>query len=93
MDEGITRVRLPRGGELFGKVLNLLGSSRLQVDCQDGKERVCRIPGKLKKRVWTKVDDIVIIRPWDTQSDSRADLVWRYTRIEVEFLRKRGYLK
>ena len=93
MDEGITRVRLPREGELFGKVLNLLGSNRLQVDCQDGKERICRIPGKLKKRVWTKVDDIVIIRPWDTQSDSRADLVWRYTRIEVEFLRKRGYLK
>ncbi len=93
MEEEIIRVRIPREGELIGKVINLLGSNRLHVDCEDGKERVCRIPGKLKKRVWTKIDDIVLIKPWDTQSDIRGDLVWRYTRIEADFLRKKGYLR
>lgn len=93
MEEEIVRVRTPREGEILGKVINLLGSNRLQVDCSDGKERICRIPGRLKKRVWTKIDDIVLVKPWDTQSDSRADLVWRYTRIESDFLRKKGYLR
>jgi len=93
MEEQITRVRMPRKGEIFGRVLNLLGSNRLQVDCEDGKERVCRIPGKLKKRVWTRVDDIVVIKPWETQSESRGDLVWRYRKNEIGFLRRNGYLK
>lgn len=93
MEEETIRVRIPREGETIGKVINLLGSNRLYVDCLDGKERVCRIPGKLKKRVWTKADDIVLIKPWDTQSDIRGDLVWRYTKIEADFLRKKGYLR
>ncbi len=93
MEETIVRVRIPREGELFGRVVNLLGANRLQVECEDGKERVCRIPGKLKKRVWTRVDDIVLVKPWDTQSESRADLVWRYKNNETEFLKRRGYLK
>ena len=93
MEEGIIRVRIPREGELLGRVVNLLGANRLQVECEDGKERICRIPGKLKKRVWTRVDDIVLIKPWDTQSESRGDLVWRYKNTETEFLKRRGYLK
>ncbi len=93
MEDEIVRVRMPKKGELFGRVVSLLGSSRLQVDCEDGKERVCRIPGKLRKRVWTRVDDIVLIKPWDVQSDSRGDLVWRYRKNEVGFLRRKGYIK
>lgn len=93
MEEGVTRVRLPKGNEMFGKVTVLLGANRLRIDCEDGKERLCRIPGKLKKRVWTRVDDTVIIKPWDVQSESRADLVWRYRRTEVDFLKRKGYLK
>jgi len=88
----IRRVKTPKTDEMFGRVVALLGSNRLQVVCRDGKERICRIPGKLKKRVWTRVDDTIIIKPWETQSDSRGDLVWRYTRNEVEFLKRKGYL-
>jgi len=91
--EEIIRVRIPRENEILGRVVNLLGANRLQVECEDGKERICRIPGKLKKRVWTRVDDLVLIKPWDFQSDSRGDLIWRYTRTESDFLKKRGYLK
>lgn len=93
MEQEIKRVRMPREGEMFGRVVNLLGSSRLQVECEDGKERLVRIPGKLKKRVWTRVDDIVVIKPWEVQSDSRADLVWRYRKNEIYFLKREGRLK
>ena len=47
----VIRVRLPRKGELFGLVITLTGGSRLQVECEDGKTRMCRIPGKLKREI------------------------------------------
>lgn len=91
--EGKTRIRTPKKEEIVGKVVAMLGANRIQVDCEDGKERICRIPGKMKKRVWTRVDDIVIIKPWKYQSDSRGDLVWRYTKNQAAVLKKKGYLK
>lgn len=92
-EEEKIRIRTPKKGEIVGKVVAMLGANRIQVDCEDGKERICRIPGKMKKRVWTRVDDVVLIKPWKYQSDSRGDLVWRYTKNQARALKKKGYLK
>ena len=43
------RVRLPKGNEVFGIVEQRLGASRMRVKCLDGKTRICRIPGRLKR--------------------------------------------
>ena len=53
--ENITRVITPnkRKGEIYGIVEKLSGASRLTVMCEDGSTRNCRIPGKMKKRMWT----------------------------------------
>lgn len=91
--EEVVRVRVPRKGEIVGKIVAMLGANRIQVECDDGKERICRIPGRMKKRVWTRVDDIVLIKPWDFQPDSRGDLVWRYTKNQAIDLKRRGYMK
>ena len=89
----ITRVRLPRkqDREMFGHVENLLGSNRLKVRCIDGKVRMARIPGKMKKRIWIREGDLVIIVPWEFQDD-KADVVWRYTAPQVDWLDRKGYL-
>jgi len=92
MEEEV-RVKTPKEGELLGRVINMLGANRLLVECEDGKERICRIPGKLKKRVWTRVDDIVLLKPWEVQQDRRADIVWRYTKTQALVLKNKGYLK
>ncbi|MCD6477813.1 MAG: translation initiation factor eIF-1A [Candidatus Aenigmarchaeota archaeon] len=92
MEEEI-RIRVPRDGEVLGKVVNMLGANRLLAECEDGKERICRIPGRLKKRVWTRTDDIVLIKPWEAHGDERGDIVWRYTRNQAATLKKKGYLK
>jgi len=93
MEEEVIRVRIPKEGEILGKVTAMLGANRIQVECDDGKERICRIPGKMKKRVWTRVDDIVLIKPWEYQYDTRGDLVWKYTKNQAYVLKKKGYLK
>ena len=56
----VTRVRLPRNNEVFGVVQQRLGGSRMKVLCLDGKERICRIPGRLKRSLWVRENDIVI---------------------------------
>jgi len=90
----VTRVRLPRAHdrEVFGYVETLLGSNRLLVRCLDGKERMARIPGKMKKRIWIREGDVVIVVPWAFQ-DEKADVVWRYTGPQVDYLERKGFLK
>jgi translation initiation factor 1A len=89
----VVRVRVPKKGELLGLVIGMMGASRLLVSCADGKERLCRIPGKIKRRVWVKEGDVVIIEPWEIEGDKRADIIWRYTRIQSDWLRANGYYK
>jgi len=87
------RVRLPRRGEgeLFGIADMLLGASRIKVMCADGKTRMARIPGKMKKRMWIREGDLVIIRPWKFQ-DEKSDVVWRYTKTQASYLSRRKLL-
>jgi translation initiation factor 1A len=69
----------------------MLGANRVRVRCLDGKTRMGRIPGKMKKRVWLRVGDVIIIKPWSFQDD-KGDVVWRYQGSQVEWLKRKGYL-
>ncbi|MFH0847939.1 MAG: translation initiation factor eIF-1A [archaeon] len=84
---------LPAENQLLGVVTKMLGYDRMQVKCADGKERVCRIRGKMKRRVWIKVGDTVVVAPWDFQTDTRGDIIWRYRESQVDWLRTNNYLK
>ncbi|MAG22238.1 MAG: translation initiation factor eIF-1A [Candidatus Diapherotrites archaeon] len=90
----ITRVRLPHEdeGEMFGIVAQLHGSNQIRIACADGQERMCRIPGKMRKRVWMRQNDLVIVKLWDFQP-SKADVVWRFLGNQVEWLRRNGHLE
>ncbi|MCJ7719119.1 translation initiation factor eIF-1A [Candidatus Bathyarchaeota archaeon] len=89
----ISEMVLPSSSEVLGIATKLLGYDRIMVKCQDGFERLCRIRGKMKRRVWIRVGDIVVVSPWDWQRETRGDLTWRYTKGQAEMLRIRGYLK
>ncbi|MEM1581010.1 MAG: translation initiation factor eIF-1A [Candidatus Bathyarchaeia archaeon] len=83
---------LPSGSDVLGVAVKLLGYDRVLVKCQDGHERVCRIRGKLKRRFWIRVGDVVLVSPWDFQHETRGDIIWRYTKGQAEHLRKIGLL-
>ncbi len=91
-EESLREMVMPAEGQLFGVVFQMLGYDRLLVKCTDGHERVCRIRGKMKRRVWIKVGDIVLVAPWDFQFESRGDILWRYTEGQSIMLKKQGYL-
>ena len=93
MEEEIIRVRTPRGKEMLGTVVEMLGASRFRVDCSDGKERICRVPGRFKRRVWVRMGNIVMLKPWVVQGDERGDIIWRYTPSQANWLIRKGFLK
>ena len=81
----------PRQGELFGRVVKLVGGDNIIVKCTDGKVRTCRIRGKIKRKMWIRDHDLVLVAPWDFQSD-KADIIWRYIAAHAEKLEQDGYL-
>jgi translation initiation factor 1A len=85
------RVRLPRGRQVMGEIEQILGASRFRVSCKDGKTRLCRIPGKFRKRITVRTGDIVIVEPWEVEGDEKGDVVWIYNKTQMAWLRKRGY--
>ncbi len=89
------RLRLPKRheGEMFATVIEQKGGSRMTVQSEDGKERLCRIPGRIRQRLWVKDGDYLIIKPWEVEGDSKWDFGYRYTNVQVEALRRRGFLK
>tara|TARA_Y100000034_G_C6846329_1_gene383415 strand:+ start:217 stop:537 length:321 start_codon:yes stop_codon:yes gene_type:complete len=90
----VIRVRIPKSGELLGIVQQRLGGSRMRVSCLDGKERICRIPGKLRRSLWVRENNVVIVVPWELGGDTKGDILYKYrTKAEVDFLKRKGYLK
>ncbi len=93
-EQQLIRVRIPRGKEVLGIVDQRLGGSRMRVRCLDGKERICRIPGRLRRGLWVREKDVVIVEPWELGGEEKGDVVHKYrSKVEVEFLKKKGYLK
>jgi translation initiation factor 1A len=92
-ETGMQNMVLPATTDVLGVAVKMFGFDRIMVKCQDGHERMCRIRGKIKRRVWIREGDIVLVSPWDFQSDKRGDICWRYRRNQAEWLRSRGFLK
>ncbi len=87
------RVKTPRDNETIGVVLRRLGGSRMEVSSFDGKSRICRIPGKLKKFLWIREGDTVLVKPWEFQGDIKGDVIYKYHKNQVLWLKRKGYIK
>lgn len=88
----VVRVRLPRGEETIGIIEQRLGGNKMLVTCLDGKTRNCRVPGRLKRELWLRPGDIVIIEPWELDKD-KGDVIFKYRPNQIEWLKSKGYLK
>lgn len=86
-------LKLPNPGEVVGRVVKIAGATKFFVKCTDEKERLCSIPGRLRRAFWIKENDVVIVKPWIVQSDERGDIVWRYSQMDMNKLRDRNILK
>jgi translation initiation factor 1A len=95
----ITRVKMPfkKNGEMFARVVEIFGQERMEVFCEDGKHRIGRIRGKIKKRVWVRKGDLVIINPWDFETvtkdqKEKCEISWRFLKNEISWLHRNNRL-
>lgn len=86
------KLKLPGEGEVLGIVAKVAGASKFLVDCKDGNQRLCSMPGRLSRRFWIKENDVVIVEPWEVQSNERGYIVWRYSQIDMSKLREKGLI-
>ncbi|MBI4440183.1 translation initiation factor eIF-1A [Candidatus Woesearchaeota archaeon] len=91
-EQQISRIKTPRDKQCFGILEQRLGGSRMRVRCLDGKLRICRIPGRLKRTLWVKEGDLVIVEPWEFLGDEKGDIVFKYSKAQLSFLKSKGYL-
>lgn len=91
--EEVGRLPLPRRnrGEVFGIASQLLGAARIRVMCEDSILRMGRITGKMKKKMWIREGDLLILRPWGFQ-EGKADILFRYSRTQAQYLARRNLL-
>jgi translation initiation factor 1A len=92
-EEEYIRLKLPKkqNQELFAIAERLMGGSRINVICEDGKARMARIPGKMKRKARVRAGDLLIIKPWEIQNE-KADIVYRYNRTQAITLSRRKLL-
>ena len=65
----------------------------MSVRCFDGKTRICRIPGRLKRKLWVREGDLVIVEAWEFGGDDKGDIIFKYRPAQVAFLKSKGHLK
>ncbi|MFW5847017.1 MAG: translation initiation factor eIF-1A [Nanoarchaeota archaeon] len=87
-----TRIKLPKPPQILGLIKQRLGGNKMLVSCNDKKSRNCRVPGRLKRYLWLRPGDIVIIEPWELD-DTKGDVLFKYRKNQAQALRKKGYLK
>jgi len=86
-----TKVRFPKGDEYLGLVEKRLGGSRMNVRSAKGEDILARVPGRVKKYLWIREGDIVLLSPWELDK-GKADLIYKYKPNEVKVLEKKGVL-
>ena len=67
----------------YAQVTRMLGNGRLEAFCFDGVNRLCHIRGKLRKRVWIGVGDIVLLGLREFQDQKYARIVGRSTVVSA----------
>ena len=86
------RLKLPRGKEVIGIIDQRVGGSRMLVKCSDGITRNCRVPGRLKRSLWLREGDVVIVEPWEFDNE-KGDVLFKYPSNHASVLREKGFLK
>eukprot|EP01013_Petalomonas_cantuscygni_P025444 TRINITY_DN473_c0_g2_i1.p1 TRINITY_DN473_c0_g2~~TRINITY_DN473_c0_g2_i1.p1 ORF type:complete len:280 (+),score=85.41 TRINITY_DN473_c0_g2_i1:78-842(+) len=73
--------------QTYARVTKMLGGGRVWLQCQDGRERLGVIRGKMRRRVWVNNGDVVLLALRDFQDD-KADIISKFRPEEVEKLVK-----
>ncbi|MEN2999685.1 MAG: translation initiation factor aIF-1A [Acidilobaceae archaeon] len=78
-------------GTIICVVQRLVGAGFVEALCTDGETYMARIPGKMRRKVWIKEGDVILLLPWGTK-DRKGDIEHKYEKDEVRRLLDAGLI-
>ena len=82
---------VPEENELIGQVSKVKGNGRFDIRCIDGTEKSGILRGTMRKKIWINRLDLVLVEPWDFQTE-KCSILHKYVDNEMNKLLKGGYL-
>jgi len=76
----------------YGQVTKMLGMGHLQITLQDGSQVTGVICGRMKKKVWISVGDVVLIALREFEQ-GKVDVIGKYNADEAKSLAKDGHFR
>lgn len=70
----------------YAQITKVLGSGRFEVQCFDGKTRLSIIRGNMRKKVWVKSGDLILVSLREYE-DAKCDIIYLYKPKEVNKLK------
>lgn len=71
--------------EEYGIITNKNGNGRFNVKGNDGLDRLGIISGKMRKRVWIEIGDVVLLSVWEFQEE-KCTIIHKYTSNDLNKL-------
>ena len=85
------KLEVPEKSETIGQVTKVKGNGRFDVRCIDGVTRSGILRGTMRKRVWVNRLDLLLVQPWDFETD-KCSILHKYNDDEYEKLKKGGHI-
>ena len=82
-------LRTKQDREEYGIVEKELGDCKVDVKCSDGLNRIGKIPGSFRKKIWIKVGDMVLVSIREFE-EKKCDIITKYEPDDVRTLKKEG---
>lgn len=79
-------------GQEYAYVIRMLGNGRCRVQCMDGVVRLAVIRGAMRKKVWIKLEDWVLVGIREYQ-DTKCDIIGKYSDEDVRNLKAYGEIQ
>jgi translation initiation factor 1A len=73
----------------YGLAVKMLGNARVLVKCFDEVDRIGHIRGKMKKKVWIGMGDLVMCSLREFQNE-KCDIILKYLPDEIRQLKAQG---
>tara|TARA_Y100000389_G_C17421902_1_gene497208 strand:- start:1098 stop:1547 length:450 start_codon:yes stop_codon:yes gene_type:complete len=68
--------------EIYGIILDVCGNARMKVYCSDDMERICTIRGNMRKKIWMRKNDYVLISIREFERN-KGDIIYKYNSEEI----------
>merc|ERR1719184_201759 len=76
----------------YARVESLCGDGRMMVNCMDGASRLGKVRGQMRKRVYVRVGDWVLVSLREIDQ-KKCDIILKYSEDECRQLKKQNEIK